>query len=119
MTARRIILLVLRIVLAVFFALQGLVKLTGSTTWVARFRGWGYPEHVFLAVGAAEVLGAILLAIPRTRAYGAVLLMAIMIGAAATHALHREPQLATAVVLFALLALVAFAGGRQPGFFAA
>jgi putative oxidoreductase len=114
MTARRVILLVLSILLGIFFALQGVVKLIGAGGWVHRFRAWGYPDHFSIVVGAAELAGAILLVIPKTRTIGALLLMVIMLGATATHVLHHEPQVMTTVVVFVLLAVLAFAGKIAP-----
>ena len=108
MNWKHALLLVLAILLAVFYALQGVIKLLGLPVWVDRFRGWGYPDHFYLLIGAAEVLGAILLAIPGTRRYGAFGLMAVMTGAAVTHAVHHEMQIITVIVLFALLAIPAF-----------
>jgi uncharacterized membrane protein YphA (DoxX/SURF4 family) len=54
----------------------------------------------------AEILGAVLLLIPRFVRFGALLLLAIMIGAAATHLVHREPQVVTTIIVGALLGLV-------------
>lgn len=97
---------VLQVLLALFFAIQGIVKLTGSPSWISRFQAWGYPANTHLAVGSAEILGAVLLLIPRLARFGALLLLAIMIGAAATHLVHREPQVITTIIVGALLCLV-------------
>jgi putative oxidoreductase len=115
MRLKRVGLLLLEALLGIFFALQGIVKLSGSPAWVARFRGWGYPDHFYVVVGVAEVAGAGLLVLPKTRVYGAALLIAIMAGAAVTHLLHGEPQIVTALVLLTLLALVAVARVRSGG----
>ena len=48
---RSIAVWVLQFLLAALFAIQGIVKLTGSPTWIARFKGWGYPDYFYLAVG--------------------------------------------------------------------
>ena len=99
---------VLQFLLAALFAIQGIVKLNGSPVWIARFQGWGYPDHFYFAVGLAELVGSILLLIPRLARFGALLLIVVMAGAAATHLLHREPQVITTLVLLALLALVLY-----------
>jgi putative oxidoreductase len=101
-----IVVWVLRLLLATLFAIQGVVKLSGSPVWVSRFSEWGYPDHFYLAVGVAELLGAIGLLIPRLANFGALVLVVIMIGATATHIVHREPQVMTTLVLLALLANV-------------
>jgi len=112
MRLKRITLLVLTILLALFFALQAFVKLTSLPAWVSGFRAWGYPEHFYLVVGAAELAGAVLLLVPKTRVYGAGLLMIVMLGAAVTHAVHRGPQFFVVVVIFGLLLSCAFATAR-------
>lgn len=99
---------VLQVVLAAFFAMQGAVKLSGSQTWVSRFSGWGYPDQFYLAVGLAELSGAIVLLIPSLARFGAALLIAVMVGATATHLIHHEAQVVTTLVLMALLAAVLY-----------
>ena len=98
----------LQFALAAFFAIQGAVKLGGSKAWITRFSVWGYPDHFYLLVGLAEVLGAILLLIPRLAKFGALLLVAVMVGATVTHLIHHERQVATTLVLTALLAVVLY-----------
>jgi len=102
----------LHILLALFFAIQGIVKLTGSPSWISRFQAWGYPANFHLVVGLAEVLGAVLLVTPRFTRFGALLLLAIMLGAAATHLVHREPQVLTTIVVGALLGLALITSRR-------
>jgi putative oxidoreductase len=103
----------LQILLAVLFLLQAWMKLSGSPAWIARFQRWGYPEHFYLVVGLIELLGAVALVVPRFTRIGAGALMVLMVGAAATHLLHREPQVVTALVLIALLWIVFYARRSQ------
>jgi putative oxidoreductase len=75
--------------LAVLAALSiggaGAAKLASTPDLVANFARWGYaPWFVYLA-GALEVLGAVLVVVPRTRVAGAALLVVVMLGAVATH----------------------------------
>jgi putative oxidoreductase len=99
---------ILQSLLAAFFAVQAVVKLGGSQAWITRFRAWGYPDHFYLVVGLAELSGAILMLIPRLAKLGVLLLIAVMLGAAATHLIHHEPQVATTLVLTALLVLILY-----------
>jgi len=99
---------ILRVLLAALFAIQAIVKLSGSAVWISRFHAWGYPDHFYLAVGMAELLGAILLLIPKLAKFGALLLIVVMIGATATHFLHHEPQVVTTLVLVALLSVILY-----------
>ena len=103
---KRVLSWTLQILLALLFAIQGFVKLTGSPNWVARFDRWGYPHHFYLVVGAAELAGAGLLLIPKSAKLGTLLLSVVMIGAAGTHLLHHEPHVVTTLVLLALLGTV-------------
>ena len=103
-----IVLWLLQLLLAALFTIQGIVKLNDSPAWVSRFRSWGYPDHFYFAVGLAELLGAILLLILRLAKFGTLILMAVMAGAAATHILHREPQVLTTIVLFAVLGTILY-----------
>src|SRR5262249_35612323 len=82
------------------------MKLMGSENWISRFSRWGYPDGFYLAVGVAELAGAALLVVPKLAVAGALLLSVVMVGAAGTHLRHHEPQVATTVVLLALLGTV-------------
>lgn len=99
---------VLQLLLAGLFAIQGIMKLSGSPTWISRFRAWGYPDRFYFVVGLAELLGAVLLLIPRLAKFGAAMLIVVMVGATATHLTHREPQIMTTLVLATLLAIVLY-----------
>jgi putative oxidoreductase len=101
-----IVVWILRLLLAILFAIQGIIKLNGSPGWISKFSGWGYPDHFYLAVGVAELLGAVGLLIPRLANSGALLLVVVMIGATATHVVHRERQVITTLVLLAVLVTV-------------
>ena len=80
----------LQFLLAALFAIQGIMKLTRSPAWISRFNAWGYPDHFYLVVGLAELLGAIVLLIPRLTKFGALMLIVVMGGAAGTHLTHRR-----------------------------
>jgi putative oxidoreductase len=99
---------ILQVLLAALFAIQGIVKLSGSPAWVSRFRGWGYPDHFYFVVGLVELIAAIALLIPRVAKLGALLLIVVMAGATATHVVHREPQVFTPLLLIALLLITLY-----------
>jgi uncharacterized membrane protein YphA (DoxX/SURF4 family) len=81
-----------------------------SVNWslITRFRGGGYPDRFYFAVGLAELVGSILLLVPRLAKVGALPLIVVMAGATATHFLHREPQAIITLVVLALLCLVLY-----------
>lgn len=99
---------VLQVLLAVFFILQGILKLRGSHGWISLFRKWGYPDHSYLVVGLIELLSAILLVIPRLAKWGALILLVTMIGATATLVIHHEHNVMAPVVPAILLAIVLY-----------
>ena len=94
-------------VLAVLFAVAGVVNLERLSAVKRDFARWGYPAWFPLLCGALEVLSAVLLAGQQTRVFGLALASAIMIGALFTLLRHREPlqHLAPALVFSALIAV--------------
>ena len=64
----------------------------------------GLPGLVPVVVGLLEVVCSILLLVPRTRRWAALVLTTLMLGAAGTHVLHGEaPRIVVNIVLAALL----------------
>jgi uncharacterized membrane protein YphA (DoxX/SURF4 family) len=92
----------------------GLQKFT-SPVWQRMFRAWGYPEHVYLVIGAIEVLAGIGLVVPRLASASALTLMGVMAGAAVTQMMNGRSGVGELVFL-ALLAWVAYE--RWPGILA-
>lgn len=76
--------------LALAFAFFGASKVGASEAQVAMFQGWGYPLWFMYVVGAAELSAAVLLVLPGGRFYGASLVVGLMVGALATHAVAGE-----------------------------
>ncbi len=70
---------------------SGAGKLTHQEAIVTDFIGkFGYPETVLGAIGATEILCALLYAIPQTSVLGAILLTGYFGGAIATHVRIEE-----------------------------
>ena len=92
----------------------GIQKFTG-TMWSRMFEVWGYPDGFYLVVGAIEVVAGIALLLPRLASAAALLLMAVMAGAAGTLFFHGRDGIGELMFL-GLLGVVAFA--RWPGIFA-
>jgi uncharacterized membrane protein YphA (DoxX/SURF4 family) len=109
-----VVLWILQGILAVMFLFAGFTKvsqpkekLVTSLTWVEDF-----PGRVVKMIGTFEILGAIGLVLPWATGIATVLtplaalgLVAIMLGAIATHIRRREPQ---AIVITSGLAIAAF-----------
>ncbi|HKE05681.1 MAG TPA: DoxX family protein [Blastocatellia bacterium] len=105
------ILWVLQVLFALFYTIQGIAKFN-SSSWIDRFRSYGYPDHFYLVIGVLEVLGGVSLLIPKMTGYGAALLAVIMGGACLTHLAHHETPNAIATAVFMiLLGLLAY--GRR------
>src|SRR5438093_885946 len=65
MTARRIAVWILMVLLAVEFALAGASKFSPSTGWARMFVAWGFLAWFRVACGATELACAVALLIPR------------------------------------------------------
>jgi len=96
---------ILTMIVAVLFAIAGVVNLAGRGAVKRDFEHWGYPAWFRLLCGALELLSAALLLGQQTRVLGLTLTGAIMIGALFTLLRNREPfkHLAPALVFSALV----------------
>ncbi len=94
--------------LALAFIPPALMKLLGNPELVENFARWGFPGWFIIATGLAELTGAALIAIPRARAFGAALLVAVMIGALGTHVVAGELNQVVAPLILGLLSTAAF-----------
>lgn len=65
--------------------------------------GWLLP-----LVGLAEIIGGILIIIPRTRALGAIIIFPIMVGILLTHIFQDQTGLPIAITLAAILIWIMF-----------
>lgn len=103
----------LAIVLAVLFAVAGVVNLVRPGGVKRDFARWGYPAWFQWVCGALELLSAALLLEQSTRLLGLALAGAIMIGALFTLMRNREPfrHLAPALIFSGLVAVTWVARG--------
>ena len=104
---------VVRGLLAIAFVAAGGAKLYGVPMLVEEFQHIGLGQWFRYATGGLEVMGAILLLLPRKAAFGALLLICIMIGAVITHLFVIGGSPVLAIVLLALNAIVAYAERGQ------
>ena len=109
--AANIALWVVQIVLALAFLGASSGKLLGKPEMVGLFEAIGIGQWLRYVTGLLEATGAVLIVVPRTKAFGAVLLGMVMIGAVLTHLviLHNAPT--AAGVLLILAGIVAW--GRR------
>ena len=101
------------IVSALMMILAGSGKITGGV-WTEIFDGWGYPGWFRVLVGVAQVGGGLLLFIPRVAAYGAAILLIVMLGALGTEII-LTPQFGprNPIILVGVFALLLVVRRRQ------
>jgi uncharacterized membrane protein YphA (DoxX/SURF4 family) len=99
--------------LALAFVGAGGAKLYGVPMMVQEFEHIGLGQWFRYLTGALEVLGALLILTPSLAAFGALLLIGIMIGATVTHLFVIGGTAVPALVLLALSAIVAYAKRGQ------
>lgn len=105
---KKIVVTVASVLLALVFLGAGLPKLAGVEVQVESFKNWGFPPWFVYATGAAELVGALLLLMRRTRLYGAALLGCVMAGAILTHVWVAEfDRVGPPIVLLVVTALIA------------
>jgi putative oxidoreductase len=104
---------VVRGLLALAFVGAGGAKLYGVPMMVQEFEHIGLGQWFRYLTGALEVLGALLILTPSLAAFGALLLIGIMIGATIAHLFVIGGTAVPALVLLALSAIVAYAKRGQ------
>lgn len=104
---------VVRGLLALAFLSAGGAKLYGVPMMVQEFEHIGLGQWFRYLTGALEVLGALLILTPSLAAFGALLLIGVMIGATVTHLFVIGGTAVPALVLLALSAIVAYAKRGQ------
>ena len=102
----RLALWVPTVLLGVFFVFVGTPKFLPNQPWARMFQDWGYPPGSHLLIGGLEVLGGVLLLVPRTTRYASYLLAMIMMGATVTHLIHDEMFNVTFTLGLALVVLL-------------
>jgi DoxX-like family len=74
-----------------FFCFDGVMKLIKPAPVVAATVKLGYPESTIVGIGCVLLISTALYAIPRTAAFGALLLTAYLGGAVATNVRAQQP----------------------------
>lgn len=92
--------------LILVFIPQGLAKFSDTSGWAAAFRQWGYPDWFRMLIGALELGAALLLLLGRTAAFGAIIIIVVMLGAWATHLILEGGRHMTSEVVPLVLATI-------------
>lgn len=100
--------LVLRVLLGLAFIGAGIFKLSGHPAVIEEFDQVGFGQGFRYVTAVMEMTGAVLLLIPRTILFGAILMAAVCVGAffAQLFALHGD--VVHTVVLAAILGAIAW-----------
>src|ERR1700730_10056850 len=105
--AKEVVIWILTIGLVLMFANAGIRKFFDHGGWTRMFHNFGFSDWFRILIGVLETAAAALLAIPRTAAYGAAMVISIMIGAIATVAMHgwtrAFPQPIVALVIATII----------------
>lgn len=99
--------------LAAVFLSAGGAKIYGVPMMVENFQQIGLGQWFRYLAGILEVVGGIMVLMPRVAAIGGVLLSCIMVGAIATHLLLMGGSAFPAIVLLVLSAIIVFAHRDQ------
>ena len=105
---RTVVLWALQLLAAGMFLMSGTLKVTGVPIMVQMFDAIGVGQWFRYAIGTIELAGALLLLVPSLALLGAVLLAATMGGAVITHLFVIGGSPATALVLLAATATIAW-----------
>ena len=108
-----VVLWVLALFLAWVFLRQGMAKLSDTSGWARAFRVWHFPVWFRVAVGVAETAAALLLLTRRTAVAGAIIIVAVMLGAMSTHVYWGHPGQVTSEILPLVLATLVAIGRRK------
>lgn len=104
--ARNIALWVLQVILAGVFVMAGASKLAGAQDMVKIFQDVGAGQWLRYVTGSLELVGAVLLLVPRLSALGGLILTGIMTGAFLTCLFVIDESPVPAAVLLVLAAVV-------------
>jgi len=105
------VLWILQILAAFSFVAIGAGKFV-NPFWLRAFLRWGYSDGFRMLIGVLEILGGLLIAIPRTASYAAILIDAILIGAAGTLLINHE-KLFPPIFWLIVVSIVGYARRRQ------
>lgn len=94
------------ILLILIFARQGWAKFSDTSGWAVAFRHWGYPDWFRITIGILELGAVLLLALGRTAAFGAIIIIVVMLGAWATHLIFDGGRNMTSEVVPLVLATI-------------
>lgn len=118
-TWRATLKVVLRLAITLLFAPAILAKLQHPHEWGLLFSSWGYPPRGPIAVSSLEIVGLVLLWVPRLAVLGTGVLATTLTGATLTWIIHGPRATAaypgTILLLDSCLAWLELSQGRWRG----
>jgi two-component system, LytTR family, response regulator len=109
MRTKQIATWILTLLLCAMFLNAGLRKFFENGGWSWAFRNRGLPVWFRIAIGVVETGAAAMLLVPRTAPYGAMAIMAVMIGAIGMFAMHGRMQHSIAAIVSLVVAGIVLA----------
>ena len=109
----QIIFTIFQILLALMFLMAAGFKLAGASMAVEQFEKIGLGQWFRYLTGVLELIGAIALASQKKSAFGAVLLIPVMIGAVITHVFVFKDSPVAPLIFLVLLSIVAIGRWNQ------
>jgi putative oxidoreductase len=104
---------ILQIGTAGMFLMVGFFKLSGDPQMVELFDAIGLGQWFRYLTGSLEVLGAVLLLVPRLSGLGGLLLVGVMLGAVATHLFVVGGSPLAAIILLIVTGIIAWGRRRR------
>lgn len=104
---------ILVIILGLLFISSGYPKIIPGESMIERFSNWGYSKSFAQMIGIIELLGGVLLVIPRVSIYASLMLLFVMLGAIYTHISTGIGSPWFAVITAALLVLTIYLSKRE------
>ena len=109
--ALEVLLWLLAAMLIMVFVRAGWDKFDASSGWARAFRFWGYAVWFRVLIGVLEIVAALLLVWPRSAAYGAAIIIVVMLGGMGTHVfVEHRPSRITSELLHLIFASIVLAG---------
>jgi len=102
--SKTIVLWVLRVLIAALFLFAGFMKLTGQPMMVEEFGTIGLGQWFRYFTGALELAGAIAILLPSVSVFGAIVLLAVDVGAFVTQIAILHGDWIHTIVIGAIIA---------------
>ena len=95
------------LLLVLIFVPQGWSKFDDASGWATAFRNWNYPDWFRVTIGVLELGAAALLLYSRTAAFGAIVIIVVMLGGMGTHIVKdRGRHMTSEIVPLTLASIV-------------